>query len=113
MVFHRTFLMLPFFGPSTLRDGFGLAVDSQARPQKYIMDDQDGLYWSTNMLQAIDTRAQVLDIEQILQGDKYAVIRDLYLQRKNFQIAEKKAIPQNRSSLSMMNQMIQVIKIKL
>lgn len=84
------FLMLPFFGPSTLRDGFGLAVDSQARPQKYIMDDQDGLYWSTNMLQAIDTRAQVLDIEQILQGDKYAVIRDLYLQRKNFQIAEKK-----------------------
>ncbi|HCK31494.1 MAG TPA: VacJ family lipoprotein, partial [Acinetobacter ursingii] len=67
-----------------------LAVDSQARPQKYIMDDQDGLYWSTNMLQAIDTRAQVLDIEQILQGDKYAVIRDLYLQRKNFQIAEKK-----------------------
>ncbi|MCU4413473.1 VacJ family lipoprotein [Acinetobacter sp. WU_MDCI_Axc73] len=84
------FLMLPFFGPSTLRDGFGLAVDSQARPQKYIMEDQDGLYWSTNMLQAIDTRAQVLDIEQILQGDKYAVIRDLYLQRKNFQIAEKK-----------------------
>ncbi|MPW43557.1 VacJ family lipoprotein [Acinetobacter guerrae] len=84
------FLMLPFFGPSTLRDGFGLVVDSQTRPQKYIMDDQDGLYWSTNMLQAIDTRAQVLDIEQILQGDKYAVIRDLYLQRKNFQIAEKK-----------------------
>ncbi len=38
--------MLPFFGPSTLRDGVGLAVDAQARPQKYIMDDQDGLYWS-------------------------------------------------------------------
>ena len=84
------FLMLPFFGPSTVRDGFGLVVDSQARPQKYVMDDQKGLYWSTNMLQAIDTRAQVLDIEQILQGDKYAVIRDLYLQRKSFQIAEKK-----------------------
>lgn len=84
------FLMLPFFGPSTLRDTVGLAADSQARPQKYIMDDQDGLYWSTNVLQAIDTRAQVLDIEQILQGDKYALIRDLYLQRKNFQIAEKK-----------------------
>lgn len=84
------FLMLPFFGPSTLRDGFGLAVDSQARPQKYIMDDQQGLYWSTNLVQAIDTRSQLLDIEQILQGDKYAVIRDLYLQRKSFQISEKK-----------------------
>ena len=33
--------MLPFFGPSTLRDGVGLAVDALYRPQKYIMDDQD------------------------------------------------------------------------
>ncbi|HEM7451724.1 VacJ family lipoprotein [Acinetobacter nosocomialis] len=84
------FLMLPFFGPSTLRDGIGLAVDSQARPQKYIMDNQDGLYWSTNVLQAIDTRAQYLDLDQTIQGDQYAMIRDLYLQRKAFQIAEKK-----------------------
>jgi len=84
------FLMLPFFGPSTLRDGFGLAVDAQARPQKYVMDDQEGLYWSSNMLQAVDTRAQYLDLDQTLQGDQYAMIRDLYLQRKAFQIAEKK-----------------------
>ncbi|MBJ9722016.1 VacJ family lipoprotein [Acinetobacter calcoaceticus] len=84
------FLMLPFFGPSTLRDGLGLAVDSQARPQKYIMNNQDGLYWSSNVLQAIDTRAQYLDLDQTLQGDQYAMIRDLYLQRKAFQIAEKK-----------------------
>ncbi|USP42425.1 VacJ family lipoprotein [Acinetobacter sp. XS-4] len=84
------FLMLPFFGPSTLRDGFGLAVDAQARPQKYIMDDQEGLYWSSNLLQAVDTRAQYLDLDQTLQGDQYAMIRDLYLQRKAFQIAEKK-----------------------
>lgn len=84
------FLMLPFFGPSTLRDGFGLAVDAQARPQKYVLDDQDGLYWSSNLLQAVDTRAQYLDLDQTLQGDQYAMIRDLYLQRKAFQIAEKK-----------------------
>ncbi|WP_335976792.1 VacJ family lipoprotein [Acinetobacter calcoaceticus] len=84
------FLMLPFFGPSTLRDGFGLAVDAQARPQKYVMDDQEGIYWSSNLLQAVDTRAQYLDLDQTLQGDQYAMIRDLYLQRKAFQIAEKK-----------------------
>lgn len=84
------FLMLPFFGPSTLRDGFGLAVDAQARPQKYVMDDQEGLYWSSNLLQAVDTRTQYLDLDQTLQGDQYAMIRDLYLQRKAFQIAEKK-----------------------
>ncbi|MFX6439262.1 MlaA family lipoprotein, partial [Acinetobacter baumannii] len=49
-----------------------------------------GLYWSTNVLQAIDTRAQYLDLDQTIQGDQYAMIRDLYLQRKAFQIAEKK-----------------------
>lgn len=109
--------MLPFFGPSTLRDGIGLAVDSQARPQKYIMDNQDGLYWSTNVLQAIDTRAQYLDLDQTIQGDQYAMIRDLYLQRKAFQIAEKKVIQQTYLLLMMTNlkmyQMIVKLKLKI
>ena len=43
-------------------------------------------------MRAIDTRAQILDIEDVLQGDKYAAIRDIYLQRKNFAIAEKKGL---------------------
>jgi len=29
-------------------------------------------------------------LDQTIQGDQYAMIRDLYLQRKAFQIAEKK-----------------------
>ena len=41
------------------------------------------------MLQAVDARSQILDIEESLKGDKYAMIRDFYLQRKAFQIAEK------------------------
>lgn len=84
------YVMLPFFGPSTFRDGFGLAVDSFGRPQKYLLDDQDGIYWSTNVLQAVDARSQILDIEESLKGDKYSMIRDFYLQRKAFQIAEKR-----------------------
>lgn len=84
------YVMLPFFGPSTFRDGFGLAADSFGRPQKYLLDDQKGILWSTNVLQAIDARSQILDIEESLKGDKYAMIRDFYLQRKAFQIAEKK-----------------------
>lgn len=39
-------------------------------------------------------RAQYLDLDQTIQGDQYAMIRDLYLQRKAFQIAEKKVIRQ-------------------
>lgn len=83
------YVMLPFFGPSTFRDGFGLAADSFGRPQKYLLDDQRGLYWSTNLVQAVDARSQILDIEESLKGDKYSMIRDFYLQRKAFQITEK------------------------
>ena len=86
------YLVLPLFGPSTFRDGLGTLVDSQARPQKYILDDQDGVYWADQSLRGIDARSQLLDIEDVLQGDKYAAIRDIYLQRKNFAIAEKKGL---------------------
>ena len=33
---------------------------------------------------------QEIDIEETLKGDKYAIIRDIYLQRKSFQIADKR-----------------------
>lgn len=84
--------MLPIYGPSTFRDGFGTLVDGQARPQKYILDDDDRLYWSEQVMRGVDTRSQLLEVEQVLQGDKYAAIRDIYLQRKNFEIAEKKGL---------------------
>ncbi|WP_180043986.1 MULTISPECIES: VacJ family lipoprotein [unclassified Acinetobacter] len=86
------YVMLPIYGPSTFRDGFGTLVDGQARPQKYILDDNDRLYWSEQVMRGVDTRSQLLDVEQVLQGDKYAAIRDIYLQRKNFEIAEKKGL---------------------
>lgn len=38
------YLVLPVFGPSTFRDGFGLVVDGYARPQRYILEDEEGLY---------------------------------------------------------------------
>lgn len=86
------YLVLPVFGPSTFRDGLGTLVDSQARPQKYLLEDHDGIYWADQALGGIDARSQLLDIEDVLQGDKYAAIRDIYLQRKNFAIAEKKGL---------------------
>ena len=86
------YVMLPIYGPSTFRDGFGTLVDGQVRPQKYILDGNDRLYWSEQVMRGLDTRSQLLDVEKVLQGDKYAAIRDIYLQRKNFEIAEKKGL---------------------
>ena len=84
------YLVLPVFGPSTFRDGFGLVVDGYTRPQRYILEDEEGLYWAELTLRGIDVRSQLIDIEGAIQGDKYSSIRDIYLQRKNFIIAEKK-----------------------
>ena len=89
------YLVLPMMGPSTFRDGIGRLVDSQARPQKYILDgaeNEDRIYYSDLALAVVDTRAELLDVEAVLQGDKYAALRDAYLQRKNFVIAEKKGL---------------------
>ena len=84
------YLVLPVFGPSTFRDGFGLVVDGYARPQRYVLENEEGLYWAEQTLHGIDVRSQLIDIEGAIQGDKYSSIRDIYLQRKNFIIAEKK-----------------------
>ena len=84
------YLVLPVFGPSTFRDGFGLVIDGYARPQRYILEDEEGLYWAEQTLRGIDVRSQLIDIEGAIQGDKYSSFRDIYLQRKNFIIAEKK-----------------------
>ena len=54
--------------------------------------NKNSLYWSDQALRGIDARSQLLDLESVLQGDKYSAMRDIYLQRKNFVIAEKKGL---------------------
>lgn len=94
------YLMLPFFGPSTVRDGLGTIIDSQAQLQRYIFDDYAGLYWGDLVLTGVDLRSSLIDMESGLQGDRYSAIRDIYLQRKKFVISEKKGVEQNASFVS-------------
>ena len=84
------YLVLPVFGPSTVRDGFGLAVDAFGRPQNYL--NHNTAYWADQALRGISARSQLLDLESVLQGDKYSAMRDIYLQRQSFIIAEKKGL---------------------
>ncbi len=81
------YIVLPIVGPSTFRDGFAmLAVDTFARPQGYIFED-DKIFWTYNAVVGIDARAQFLELDSIVQGDQYAALRDVYLQRRNYEIA--------------------------
>lgn len=89
------YLVLPLYGPSTLRDGVGLVADVVGRPQEYLLDDYPTAYWSDQAARGINARSQYLDLENSLQGDRYSALRDIYLQRKNFIIAEKKGLDAN------------------
>ncbi|XID75351.1 VacJ family lipoprotein [Alkanindiges sp. WGS2144] len=79
------FLMLPALGPSTLRDGAGRIFDVYGRPQHYM--DQNSLYWTSGALEAINLRAGFVGVEDLVQGDQYALLRDLYLQRRQYLVS--------------------------
>ena len=77
------YVVLPFFGPRTVRDSFGLAVDSFASPVRLIssVPIRNELY----VTRTVDTRTGLLDHEKVLDEaamDRYSFIRDGYLQQR-------------------------------
>lgn len=84
------YLMLPFFGPSTLRDTTGLVADSLTiDPIGYVDDPR-----TRNILigtKFIDARASLLPGSDLLDEaalDPYTFMRDAYLQRRANQVAD-------------------------
>jgi phospholipid-binding lipoprotein MlaA len=78
------YLVLPFFGPSTLRDGFGKPVDWYTNPTTYV----DHVPTANTLVVAswVDTRASLLELEKSISGDRYVFVRDVYLQRRDYLI---------------------------
>jgi phospholipid-binding lipoprotein MlaA len=77
------FLMLPFFGPSTVRDALGLPLDIAASPAYGI--NQGSFRPVTTVVQILDTRSQLLGASQLLDTialDKYSFVRDAFLERR-------------------------------
>lgn len=81
------YLVLPFIGPSTVRDATGLAVDTvTSDPITYTHNiGQVRLHNQLRTAQLIDKRTQLLDATDIVDNasiDPYAFLRDAYLQRR-------------------------------
>jgi phospholipid-binding lipoprotein MlaA len=77
------YLVLPVFGPSTLRDGFGLYADMVADPVGAI--DPIDARNAARGLRVVDTRASLLKAGRVIEGaalDKYSFVRDGYFQRR-------------------------------
>jgi len=82
------YLMLPILGPSDIRDGIGKYADRYATPYDYANDWR--VRWGFWALDALDTRARLLDTEQVMSGvyDRYAFIRNAYLQRREYLVKD-------------------------
>ena len=81
------YLVLPIFGPSSVRDGLGFAVDIAADPVRRTASEGQSNNFSLTRI--IDTRASLLSTERLIDGaalDRYSFIRDGYLQRRRNQV---------------------------
>lgn len=78
------YIVLPFFGSTTLRDAAGMPLNVLVHP----LYDVDHVRTRNTIsgVDLVDTRAALLDAEKLISGDKYTFIRDAYLQRRNFLI---------------------------
>ncbi|MEX1667697.1 VacJ family lipoprotein [Zhongshania guokunii] len=78
------YLVLPFLGPSSVRDGFGAGVDSYASVTGSI--DPERARYAMSGLDLLQTRASLLGSEGLMSGDKYTFLKDAYLQRREYLI---------------------------
>jgi len=80
------FLVLPFLGPSDVRDGLGRLPDSYAQPWVYMQNP----YWEygTLLLYEVRNRADILPLTDMANQtfDPYAFERNAYLQSRDFMV---------------------------
>ena len=84
------YVVLPFFGPSNVRDTFGTAADLESDYLFGYVKDV-GLRNSITGLRVVNARNTYYEAGDLLDGaaiDKYSFMRDAYIQRREYQINE-------------------------
>jgi len=94
------YVVLPLFGPSSVRDTVGTVVDGSVDPvnnSRHVPTRN-----SLAVLRVVDKRADLLGTTNILDQaalDKYSFTRDLYLQRRASSIGKDTAVKEERFDL--------------
>jgi phospholipid-binding lipoprotein MlaA len=78
------FLMLPGRGPATTTHAVGMVFNAFTNPVMLVSPNRD--QYLITALDIVDTRAELLDTERLISGDRYLFIRDAYLQRRQYLI---------------------------
>ncbi|CAG9171467.1 MlaA family lipoprotein [Cupriavidus pampae] len=80
------YIVLPLFGPSSVRDGVGLGASFYLDPAHYLDPAWRNSLFGVNV---VSTRANLLGATDLLSQaalDKYAFVRDAYTQRRQYLI---------------------------
>jgi phospholipid-binding lipoprotein MlaA len=83
--------VLPFLGPSTLRDALALPIDRKGDLVHYV--DERSVRYTLYGVRVVDIRANLLRVGDVLNEaalDKYTFTRDAYLQRRRSEIRGEK-----------------------
>lgn len=80
------YLVLPFLGTSTIRDAIGLVPDYLMNPVFWVEDSETR--FALYALDNIDTRLYYMAAESMVTGDEYVFVRDAYLQRREYLVAD-------------------------
>lgn len=80
------YVELPLFGPRTIRDVFGMVGDAPLSPLRQV--DEDAVRIPLQGLQLVNVRTQLLATDSLRVGvaDDYALVRDAWMQRRDYQI---------------------------
>ena len=83
------FLVLPFFTQTSVRDGLARVPESFTNLNPiYWGDPHIDLVIGSIGLDVVDGRADLLETEKILFGNRYQALRDFYLQQRDFYIKD-------------------------
>lgn len=80
------YLVLPLVGPSNLRDVSGLMLGSLTNPLNFYSEVKARN--SIRALSLVSIRGELLGIEDIITGDRYIFIRDVYHQKRKYSIMD-------------------------
>ena len=82
------YLMLPVLGPSSARDAFSRAADTFLEPVWYLEDDSTR--YLIRLGDLLDQRASLLELDAQLERsyDRYAFIRNAWIQRREYQVKD-------------------------
>ena len=91
------YFVLPFLGPSDVRDGAGRIPDSFASPRTYIGDST--VRYSLWAVSLLDVRYRLLSTDPLVDAayDPYLFVKNAYLQRRDFLENRGVANPKNES----------------